>query len=302
MSTSRAADLVTAHVTNDRAKLVFLVLSGALIVVAYWHTFAWFVDRWFAAKDYYHCPLVPAIIAYLLWRKREELAGATQRLCSPGLLLLAFGLLLHLAAMRVGVRFVSGVSLPIVGAGFVLSVFGPEVLRLTAIAYPLALFLVPYPQHMMAMIAMPMQLWSATAAALIGKGMGLPVIHSGINLTMNDFTFVVAQECSGINSLQALLLTAFIAIHLMAMSLGRKAALLLSVLPIVFIANSVRVASVLVTAQFFGPHVATGFFVHGFSDIVVYMVAFICFILLGSWLAGAVAAPSPAHGIDQPPH
>lgn len=291
---------MTARVDKDRAKLVFLVLSGALIVVAYWHSFAWFVDRWFAVKDYYHCPLVPAIIAYLLWRKREELAAASQRLCPSGLFLLAFGILLHLAAMRVGVRFVSGVSLPIVAAGFVLSVFGPEVLRLTAIAYPLALFLVPYPQHMMAMIAMPMQLWSATAAALIGKGMGLPVIHSGINLTMNDFTFVVAQECSGINSLQALLLTGFIAIHLMTMMVGRKAILLLSVLPIVFVANSIRVASVLVTAQFFGPHVATGFFVHGFSDIVVYLVAFMCFVLLGSWIASAAKTSPPTTPAEKP--
>lgn len=294
MSISRTADLVVTTVRRDTPKLIFLGASVVLIVVAYWHSFAWFVDRWFAHKDYYHCPLVPVIIAYLLWRKREELAAAKQGVFPAGLLLLAFGILMHLAATRVGVRFVSGLSLPLVAAGFVLSVCGPTVLRLTAIAYPLGLFLVPYPQQMAAMVAMPMQLWSATAAALIGKGMGLPVIHSGINLTMNDFTFVVAQECSGINSLQALLLTAFIAIHLMTMSLGRKAALLLSVLPIVFIANSVRVASVLVTAQFFGPHVATGFFVHGFSDIVVYMVAFMCFVLLGSWIAAVGhTAPPP---------
>jgi exosortase/archaeosortase family protein len=115
-----------------------------------------------------------------------------------------------------------------------------------------------------------MQVMSATGAARIATLGGLPVVHDGVALIISGHSFVVAEECSGLNSLMALLFAAAVLVEIMAVPPIRRLVLLAAPV-IVLAANTVRLTSVLLFAEFAGPGFAIDSLVHGGSDIILYL-------------------------------
>src|SRR5581483_1213802 len=101
---------------------------------------------------------------------------------------------------------------------------------------------------------------------------GVPVRRSGFDLFVGRFHFVVAEACSGLSSLLALLCLATLIVGLAHSSPARRIILILLVVPIVLTANVIRVTLVLTLAQVFGLAVAHGF-VHGFFSAALFLAA-----------------------------
>jgi len=95
-------------------------------------------------------------------------------------------------------------------------------------------------------------------------------VHDGVALSIGGHGFVVAEECSGLNSLMALLFAAAVLVEVMDVAaLGRL--VLLATPAIVLAANTIRLTSVLLFAEFAGPGFAVDSLVHGGSDIILYL-------------------------------
>jgi exosortase len=101
---------------------------------------------------------------------------------------------------------------------------------------------------------------------------GLDVVREGLILQSRSFPFIVAQTCSGMSSLLSLLALAALWIYATRGSLPGRAAVVLSVLPLVVIANTTRVTLVLLVAAWLGEDAALGFF-HGASSFVLFGLA-----------------------------
>ncbi|MGD9498786.1 MAG: exosortase/archaeosortase family protein, partial [Armatimonadota bacterium] len=245
-----------------------LVLAGM-----YWDVGAYFAQRWLQEDTYHHCLFVPPVVGWLIWRRRETLSQLTPRADWRGLFVLGGGALLYVVAMRVGVRVAIGFSFPIVLAGLVWTGLGLGFLRHLLYPLILLLFVVPVPKHIMGHFGMPLQVTSAAGAARIAHLLGLPVIHDGINLTLNGHTYVIAEQCSGLNSLLALLFAAAVLVEVMNVRAAGRF-ILLTAPAVVLAGNVVRLVSVLIFAEFAGPQFAMDSLVHGGSDIIVYLAAF----------------------------
>lgn len=285
MSTTRTRQILPA---------IGLALIAALLVLLYRDVFAYFIPRWFQEAPYRHCPLVPLIVVWLIWRKRKELAGIPPAPSIAGLLLLALGLLVYIAGGRTGVRLIMGASLPLVLLGLAAALMGGPRLRLLTIPLLLTFFLIPAPRHVLGHVAFPMQIVSARASAALGRITGLSVTSQGVLLDLDNFKFEVAQECSGLNSLLALLLASGVLVEIMELPLGRKL-LVMAVAPIIVLAaNIVRLLSVLWISKFVGPKFALDSLIHGTSDIIVYSMAVVFVLLLIGFVGGLRLGPSPA--------
>src|SRR2546421_132539 len=59
------------------ASLAFITLLGLAALWAYWTTLGVLVERWGFDPQYSHGYLVPAFAGYLLWLRRDRLAGHT---------------------------------------------------------------------------------------------------------------------------------------------------------------------------------------------------------------------------------
>lgn len=265
-----------------------VVGSGALLVLVGFLLFrdvgSYFVNRWIAEKEYHHCFLVLPLIGWLIWRQRESIISAQVRPSPLGLLVLLLGALLYLLSTRVGARVLVGFSLPVLLIGLGWSWLGLHAFRPMLAPAMLSIFLVPVPRHLMGMIAMPMQLVSAKGAGLLGNLMGVPTQSDGVVLTTPYARLVVAQECSGLNSLLALLLIACVVVHLVPMSAWRKLVLLLTIPIIVLAANVLRLIIVLLSSVFIGGKFATDALAHGTTDVIVYLGALIGMVLVAERL------------------
>lgn len=275
---------VTATLRRHRTEALWIGLVAAALVGMYWEVGRVFLGRWFEDSAYYHCVAVPAIAGWFLWRRWERLASVDDSPWGRGFILLAVGLLLYWASARTGVRMIAGVALPIILAGIVGTVYGSRTLKIAAVPIGLLVFAVPFPEHAIGMVAMPMQQVSAAITGKLAPIIGLQVAQQGINLDLHGFNFVVAQECSGMHSLVALLLTGFVLIELSDLDRYRKVAAVVVIPPLVLFANIVRLIVVLLLGEYFGPGLALGAMVHGFSDIIVYFAAVLSFILFIGWL------------------
>jgi exosortase len=106
------------------------------------------------------------------------------------------------------------------------------------------------------------------AAPLLGVGLA----RDGLVLRSDQFAFIVAEACSGMSSLISLLALAVLWAYLTRGTLPARAAIILSVLPLVIVANTARVTLVLLVAWHFGQDAALGFF-HGASSLLLFGIS-----------------------------
>ncbi|MBD3292318.1 MAG: exosortase [Armatimonadia bacterium] len=264
--------------TSAEPRLNRAVIGGAAIVVTfivfmYWEIAGHYWQAWITGDTYHHCLFVLPVVGWLIWRKRERLAQTPLVGSWSGLPLLLIGVLLYVVAMRTGVRVAIGFSFPILILGLAWTALGTRAMK--HLAYPLVLlfFLVPVPMHILGHFGMPLQMTSAAGAAKVAHGLGLPVGHDGIALTLHDTTYAVAEECSGLNSMLALFFGGAVLAELIEVAMAARLVLLLTP-GIILVANTIRLTSVLVFAEFAGPEFALDSLIHGGSDVVVYLAAF----------------------------
>jgi exosortase len=264
---------------------LWIALAAAAVVGMYAEVTAYFASRWFSQSLYYHCSAVPFIVAWLVWRQ----VGTIEERPRPeygGLVLLCVAALVYLAGMRTGARFVTGLSFPLLLLGITASLLGRVYLRALWLPLALTAFMVAIPEHVLGIIAMPMQMFSTKMTGIITRLMGFQLAYSGVTLDLHGFKFIVAQECSGLNSLMALLLVGAVLVEMSGLPTCRKLIVLALIFPIVIVANIVRLVSVIWLAEFIGAQLAVGALLHGGSDLIVYLCAFMFVWLL-------IAALSP---------
>ncbi len=89
-------------------------------------------------------------------------------------------------------------------AGLVRVLLGPAFLRSVAFPIGFLVFMVPIPAVLRNTIAFPLQLFAAQTATFCLSGAGIPVLREGNVIVLAQTTLEVADACSGIRSLQAL--------------------------------------------------------------------------------------------------
>ena len=111
---------------------------------------------------------------------------------------------------------------------------------------------------LLAPLGFALQEVTARGSAALASFAGVPVRGSGVDLFVGEVHFVVAQSCSGMDSLLALLCLGFIVVALASTGWPRRALLLALVLPVVLVTNILRVTAVLALSLPFGTAAAGG--------------------------------------------
>ena len=107
------------------------------------------------------------------------------------------------------------------------------------------------------------------------------MLREGNIIALAGTTLEVAEACSGIRSLQALLALGTIYAYFSQRAIWKRWALVLLSVPIAIAANAFRVAGTGVLAQYFGAAAAEGFY-HTFSGLSVFVAAFMLLLLSGA--------------------
>lgn len=256
------------------------------------------VRQWAHDDDYTHGFLILPLALYFVWSDRERLAKLAVRPSWLGAGLLLVGLAMLLVGSVGAELFLQRSSFVVVVAGLAWMLLGTG--WLAALAFPIAflLFMVPLPAIVMNAVAFPLQLFAAQTATFCLEVVGIPVLREGNVITLADTTLEVAEACSGIRSLQALLALGAVYGYFTQRAVWKRWALLLLSVPIAIAANAMRVSGTGFLAHHFGSEMAQGFY-HSFAGWIVFVVAFAmllgCGTLLGRFPDGKAreAADAP---------
>jgi exosortase len=118
-------------------------------------------------------------------------------------------------------------------------------------------------------VGFEMQRFTALGSYSLSSALGLDIVRDGLVLYVGESAYVVAEACSGMSSLVSLLALASLWSYVAQGSALARAILLVSVLPLVLLANILRVSLVLLIASGFGREAALGF-LHSVSSLALF--------------------------------
>jgi EpsI family protein len=223
--------------------------------------------------------LIPVLSGYMVWARRKQLAEMTPepRLVAGGCLLaisLAV-LLLGEAGMMLSLQ---ELSFPFALAGMVLAILGFGFLR--ALLFPIAylFFMIPVWEVVIDHLHFPLQNFSARNGAALLNIIGIPAYRHGVYIDLPTINLEVAQACSGVNYLIAIIAIGIPLAHLYVKGWRKKCLLVSFAVLIAILANGLRIALIgafsyyTVGNPLHGPfHVFQGLFVSavGYGALIV---------------------------------
>jgi len=241
---------------------------------------------WTRDDDYAHGPIILAVIVWLIWDKRQILLDAPSRITPfSGLAVLVFGLLLYVVGRSQGIMVFQVASLAPILAGVLLAMRGWSGLRAMWFMVLFTAYLVPLPGYVEAAMTLPLKQNVSELSEQILYAAGYPIAHEGVVLTIGQYQLLMTDACSGLNSMFSLSALGLLYLYLMRYkSWLHNVLILASLLPIAFCANVVRVVILVLVTYHFGDAAGQGF-LHGFSGMVLFIVALIAIICFDAILA-----------------
>lgn len=270
-----------AFLSDDRpARALRFVGLALLLALIFSATLRWLFDAWENNPYYGHGWLLPPVALFFSWRAaRSTPAGASGSYWGIGLILL--GLVIHLLALPIHAFYLSALMLVPVLLGLVLLLGGWAAFRRQFFPVGLIGLMVPLP--VIPTLSPPLEAFSASGAAHLGRWAGLPVIQDGSQISLPNQAFVVAAPCSGLYSLVALSTLTIIFLYLADGDPRGRLALLLLVPPIALGANILRITLLLAVAGNWGTDAALGYY-HSYSSIVLFLIGLSSLVVASRFL------------------
>jgi len=247
-----------SRLIRSPARWIAAAAVGCTAAVLYLPVLVHAVGVWSVDQELSFGFLVPPAAAGLVWLRWRPLRASVTAGSALGLPLLVGGLLLFVAGLRSGVHAVAGVSLLPAALGAVAYLYGAGAAKVLAAPVALVSAALSLYRGLLSPLGFALQEVTARGSAALASFAGVPVRGSGVDLFVGDVHFVVAQSCSGMDSLLALLCLGFIVVALASAGWPRRALLLALVLPVVLVTNILRVTAVLALSLPFGTAAAEG--------------------------------------------
>jgi exosortase/archaeosortase family protein len=145
--------------------------------------------------------------------------------------------------------------------------------------------MIPLPGFLVDAITGPLKQWISTIVVELLYRAGYPIANTGVMLTVGKYELLVADACSGLHSMYSLTALGTLFMYIMARArVLHNALMLVSILPIAFAANIVRVVVLVLITYHLGDEAGQGF-LHGFAGMVLMLVALAGFFALDALLA-----------------
>jgi exosortase A len=272
----RPQGLLAAIPPHWRAPLGQLAAAALLLMLAFATDWADMAGQWWNSSTYNHIVLVPPILGWLVWQRRAELARLVPSPWWPGLVLFSGALLLWVLGSFAGFDLARQAGAVAMLGALVLALLGPKVGW--ALVFPLGYmaFLVPFGDELIP----PLQTITAKLTIALVHVSAIPAAIDGVFIDTPAGLFEVAEACSGIKFLIAMIALGVLVSHLCFTSGWRRAGFLALAVVVPVLANGVRAWGTIYAAQSMGAAWAGGF------DHIVYGWIFFAIVIAAVLAAG----------------
>jgi exosortase A len=238
-----------------RGPLARLALAWAGLALLTWRDWGEMAWQWWNASTCNHVLLIPPILAWLVKLRAPELGKLRPEAWWPGLAWLAGGLLAWSLGTAADVNLVSQLGAVMLLQAAVAVLLGPR--GVAGLLFPLAymIFLVPFGDE----IVPPLQHATARMAVALTQASGVPASLSDVFIDTPVGRFEVAEACSGVKFLVAMIALGTLVAHLCFRSARRRALFMAACVVVPILANGVRAWGTIYIAQSRGVAFAAGF-------------------------------------------
>jgi exosortase len=260
----------------------YLLGAGYLLTCILPAVFLWDLTNGLLAlilrdETYSHIPFVPVVSAFFIFREYPTIFAQPARGWKiSGAIVLAGTASLVLARLNPWHWSQSGqISLLVLGfvlvwAGAFGIFFGEKAMRNASFPLLFLLFAIPIPAPLLSEIIVLLQRGSADAVSVAFRIIGVPAVRHGFDFALPGVTIEVAEECSGIRSTLALVMTAVLAGHLWLRSFPRTLLLCIATVPISIAKNALRIAVLSWLAIYVDPRYLLGNIHHQYGGILFF--------------------------------
>ena len=247
-----AVSSLAAHWRKPLAHYGVASLTIFVLTIGEWLTM---FDQWWNISTYNHILFVPLIIGWLIYTRRKLLSAIIPSAWWPGLIPLAVSLMLWLLGSIGGLNSASQLGAVMALQASALAILGPRFTLACAFPIAYALFLVPFGDELVPTL----QMITADMVIALTHWSGIPAVIDGVFIDTPVGLFEVAEACSGVKFLIAMLALGSLVAYTCFRSWKRRAIFMIAAIALPIGANGVRAWGTIYIAQFQGIEFAEGF-------------------------------------------
>lgn len=227
------------------------ILAAIVLIIGFWPILVGMYGSWFDPGAYMeHGILVLPAAAYMVWTKLDQLKMVPLRPSAWGFLLVLAGAFQAALGELAHWVWVSRISFLVSLVGCMVLVYGWKMIQETA--YPLCtlVLMIAPPTFLLARLTISLQLLASRLGEWWLEMFGYSVFREGNVLEMVGIKLSVAEACSGIRSLVAILFMAVLYNYFFVKGKIMRSLILLLSVPIAILGNAARIVATGMAGQY----------------------------------------------------
>ena len=231
--------------------------------------------------DYGHGRFVPLVILFLIFRSRKQIAQCERSSEWWGLAFLFLGMVFYVVSVRTIQARIAAGSIPFIIYGLIAFIYGRKTAKY--FIFPLALLYFAIPLPGLTQATNGLQILATKIAYHLSTLFGADVTAAGTEIQSTNENWdalKIAEGCSGVRSLIALVFVASVYGYITQNKIWKFVIMVMSSLPLAIIANSIRVTTIVLIAEFWDAEFAARTY-HNFSGFLFFPLGIIGIILIG---------------------
>jgi len=284
------------NTVKTRTGLIQVLIYALLIVGIYYSTFSWLVKRDWARADYSYGILIPFIVLYLLWEKKNIILSKLSRRTWYGFVLLLPGIMLFWLGDLAGEFFMLYYSCWMIVAGLCWINMGLEKLKVVVFPLFFSLTMFPLPSFLNAKITLSLKLISSKLGVMMMHAYGMSAFREGNVIDLGFTKLQVVDACSGLRYLFPMIVLSILIAYFYHGRVWKKIILVLSSVPFTIFSNSLRIALTGILSEKFGSKAIEGFF-HDFEGWLIFMFT-LAVLIIEIWIMGKLFPEPKKQKID----
>jgi exosortase A len=260
-----------------RQALPALLLLLAWTLFLYRDTGIAMVTIWARSETFNHAFLVPPIVLWLVWRRRQLMAALTPQPALGIFLLAACAAFVWLLGDLVAVNAITQLALVALLVLAVPAVLGWSVTRLIVFPLGFLFFAVPIGEFVMPQLME----WTADFTIFALRLSGVPVYREGLQFVIPSGNWSVVEACSGVRYLIASLTVGTLFAYLNYQSAKRRMLFVMVSIVVPVVANWMRAYMIVMLGHLSGNKLAVG------VDHLIYGWLFFGVVIMLMFIIGA---------------
>lgn len=219
-----------------RHALIRLGLAILALLAIFHRDVADMATIWWTVSTYTHCLLILPLVGWLIWQRRSEVARLVPRACPSALALVFVGGLVWMLGEAAGVALLRHAGLIFMIQASILALLGPRAVR--GLLFPIfyLVFLIPFGDELVPAL----QTVTAHLSMFFLGLAGIPAKLDGVFISTPTGLFEVAEACSGVKFLVAMVAYGALVANVCFRSFWRRVAFMAVAIVVPIIANGLR--------------------------------------------------------------